>query len=86
MFVILAYDINKKRVGKIHKICRKYLRPIQKSIFEGDIAQRHLKKLMDELDRNIVKKEDTICIYELDSSKYTYKVQIGAKEEFSNVL
>lgn len=35
MFIILSYDINKKRVGKILKICRKYLVHVQKSVFEA---------------------------------------------------
>lgn len=49
MFVIVVYDINIKRVSKIHKICREYLYPIQKSVFEGEISQKNLKKLQWEL-------------------------------------
>ena len=53
MFIILVYDINKKRVAKIHNICRKYIYPVQRSVFEGEITQKQLKKLMEELERNM---------------------------------
>ena len=33
MFVIVVYDINRKRVGRALKICRKYLVHVQKSVF-----------------------------------------------------
>ena len=86
MFIILVYDINKKRVAKIHNICRKYIYPVQRSVFEGEITQKQLKKLMEELERNMNKREDAISVYEMDSSKYAYKVQIGMVEDYSNIL
>ena len=44
MFVIVVYDINRKRVGMALKICRKYLVHVQKSVFEGNITERQLKR------------------------------------------
>ena len=41
---------------------------------------------MGELEKNMDKKEDAVCVYEMDSSKYTYKVQIGMVEKYSNIL
>ena len=82
MFVILAYDITVPRGQKIMKICRKYLRHIQKSVFEGEISEARLKRLQKELKNIIVEDKDRICIYCLDSIKYTYKIQIGLYEEW----
>ena len=45
MFVILTYDVNKKRVNKIKKICKKYLVHVQNSVFEGNITDSRLNKL-----------------------------------------
>ena len=39
MFVIMSYDINKKRVSKVMKVCRKYLIHVQKSVFEGNLTE-----------------------------------------------
>lgn len=86
MFVIVVYDINKKRVAKFHKICRKYLYPIQRSVFEGDINRKTLGRLKCELERHMNYEQDMVCIYELDSSKEAYKVQLGVVEEGSYIL
>ncbi|NMA17595.1 MAG: CRISPR-associated endonuclease Cas2 [Clostridiaceae bacterium] len=86
MFVILTYDIGAKRVSKIMKICRKYLLHVQRSVFEGNITEAHLKKLKNELDREIEKNLDGICIYEFDSTKYSRKEQIGLVTDYSNII
>ena len=45
MFVILVYDVKAKRNNKILKTCRKYLRHVQKSVFEGNLTEAKLKRL-----------------------------------------
>lgn len=86
MYIILAYDINKKRVSKAMKICRKYLAHVQESVFEGNITEAMLRRLKGELGRIIDTEEDSICIYEMDSVKYMRKEQIGVIEEFSHIF
>lgn len=86
MFVILTYDINQKRVGKAMKICRKYLVHVQRSVFEGVITEAKLKRLKTELEKIIDTETDAVCIYEMDSLKYTQKEQIGANQIFSNII
>ncbi len=86
MYVILTYDVNKKRVGKIMKICRKYMIHIQKSVFEGRLTEANLNRLKNELQKVIQVEEDSICIYQIESLKYAKKLQIGSVEEFSNII
>ena len=86
MFVILSYDINQKRVGKVMKICRKYLAHVHRSVFEGTITEATLKRLKKELEHVINTEVDSICIYQMDSLKYTRKEQIGIVEEFSHII
>ena len=86
MFIILVYDVNIKRVAKVNKICKKYLCPIQKSVFEGDITEKKFRMLEGELERVIDAEVDSICIYQLESMKYTYKVQIGPNDNTNNIL
>ena len=76
-YVILVYDIKPKRVGKIHKICKKYLTWVQNSVFEGEINSSKLKKLMRELARVMNKKEDNIIIYVFKSKKNFYTESVG---------
>lgn len=77
MFVILAYDINRKRVSKALKICRKNMIHIQKSVFEGQLTETQLERLKKELERVINKDEDQIVLYRFDTTKYARKEQIG---------
>lgn len=86
MFVILTYDINQKRVGKAMKTCRKYLAHVQRSVFEGTVTEAKLKRLKKELEKIIDTEEDAVCIYEMDSLKYTQKEQIGVIQTFSNII
>lgn len=77
MYIILAYDVNKKRVGKVLKICRKYLLDVQKSVFEGNLTGKQLASLKNELAICILPQEDHICIYVMESTKYVTKQEIG---------
>lgn len=60
MFIILTYDVNQKRVGKICKICKKYLHHMQKSVFEGEITESKLKQLKKEVESLIDTDKDAI--------------------------
>jgi len=77
MFVIMVYDIGEKRVAKVLKKSRKYLYWVQNSVFEGEISPAKLKKLRTELEQMINKKEDSIIIYNLRTTKYTSREVIG---------
>jgi len=77
VFVIMVYDVGEKRVAKILKKSRKYLHWVQNSVFEGEISPAKLKKLRTELEQLINKKEDSIIIYNLQSTKYTSREVIG---------
>lgn len=86
MFVILAYDIHQKRVGKALKVCRKYLMHVQKSVFEGVITEAGLKRLKDELVQLVVPEEDSVCIYRMETVKYMVKEQLGIVQEKSHII
>jgi CRISPR-associated protein Cas2 len=61
MFIILVYDIKEERVQKAHKICRKYLTWVQRSVFEGEITEGNFLKLIKEI-RSII--DETYDYYE----------------------
>lgn len=86
MFVIITYDVNKKRVSKVKKVCQKYLNHVQLSVFEGNISESKLSKLKEELQKVIKVEIDQICIYQFDSLKYARKEQIGYCKVISNII
>ena len=59
MYVIVTYDIGEKRVGKMLKLCRKYVNWIQNSVFEGEISEVKLKELKIRANRIMLKEHDS---------------------------
>lgn len=86
MNVILVYDVNSKRVNKVMKICRKYLTRVQNSVFEGYITEANLKRLKKEIYEKINPKQDSICIYKLESLRYISKEEIGSIKQIENII
>jgi CRISPR-associated protein Cas2 len=82
VFVILYYDVNKKRVSKMLKTCRKYLTWVQNSVFEGEISISNLERLKVEL-KSIIKDEDSVVIYTFKQMFYSKRDVLGKdkKEE-----
>lgn len=62
MYVILVYDFGERRVGKMLKLCRRYLNWIQNSVFEGEISEVRLKELLMQCDAFMKKEEDSIIL------------------------
>ena len=82
MYVILVYDFGEQRVGKMLKLCRRYLNWIQNSVFEGEISEARLKELLMLCDKFMEKEEDSIIIFS-GSSQYTMDKRIVGKERSS---
>lgn len=74
-YVILVYDIGEKRVGKVFKICKKYLVPFQKSVFRGEITPANLIKLRSELKKIIDKEADFVAIFKM-TGDYVFDEEI----------
>jgi len=79
MFVIMAYDINEKRVGKVLKVARKYLHWVQKSVLEGNLSTGKYHSLLKELKKVLKEKEDTVRFYLL-LSRNAVKIENLGKE------
>lgn len=83
-YIFLFYDIadefsevGKYRVAKVFKICKKYLKHHQKSIFRGNITPSRQIKLIEELRKVIDKDLDFITIIKVLNSGSFYEVTIG---------
>ena len=81
MYVILTYDFNEKRVQKALKICRKYLKWVQNSVFEGEITFAKLEKLKWELQSLMNENEDSVKIYILKNEKCLSTETFGVEKE-----
>ena len=79
--------MGEKRVGKMLKLCRRYLHWIQNSVFEGEISEVKLKELLAEAHDFINEDHDSIIIFKNSDKKWLDK-QIVGKERNStdNIL
>jgi CRISPR-associated protein Cas2 len=77
MYVILVYDVNEKRVGKMLKLCRKYLNWIQNSVFEGEITEVKLMELKERALRIMEVERDSLIVFKSRNEKWLEKEITG---------
>ncbi len=81
MYVILVYDMGQKRVGKMLKLCRRYLNWIQNSVFEGEMTDVQLKELLHEADRIMKDDEDSLILFKNREKKWLDKQIVGVERQ-----
>jgi len=87
MYVILVYDIGEKRVGKMLKLCRRYLHWIQNSVFEGEITEVRLRELLREARQIMKLQEDSVILFKSREARWLEKEVVGAeKNDLDNFL
>ncbi|MDA3779003.1 MAG: CRISPR-associated endonuclease Cas2 [Bacteroidales bacterium] len=84
MYIILVYDIGEKRVGKMLKLCRKYVNWIQNSVFEGEISEVKLKELKIRANRIMLKEHDSLIIFKTRQEKWLEKEIVGKEKSSLN--
>ncbi len=80
MYVILVYDVGEARVGKMLKLCRRYLNWIQNSVFEGEITPVKLKELKHEATKIMKADEDSLIIFKSREERWLEKEIIGVEK------
>lgn len=87
MYIILVYDINVKRVGKMLKLCRQYLNWVQNSVFEGEISPVKLKELKIKAEKIMDDETDSLIIFYTKQEKWLEKEVVGKeKNKLDNML
>ena len=87
MYVIALYDVGKKRVGKMLRLCRRYLNWIQNSVFEGEIAEVQLMELKIKAIAIMDEETDSLIIFKTRQEKWLKKEIVGnEKQNLDNFL
>ena len=87
MYIILVYDIGEKRVGRMLKLCRKYLSWIQNSVLEGEITDVKLKELKIKASMIMKEETDSLIIFKSRDKKWLDKEIVGKERgETGNFL
>ena len=86
MFLIMVYDIEEKRVGKVLKIARKYLTWVQNSVLEGEIRRAAYERLKVELKNTIDEEADSVIFYKFRTRMYTDRETMGIKKGGEDIV
>lgn len=86
-YAFVLYDIadmeteaGKNRVTKVFKICKKYFKHHQKSIFRGNITPSNLIKFREEIKKVIDEKLDFVSIIKLQN-KHVFDEEVLGTDE-----
>ena len=92
-YIFLFYDIadewseaGKNRTTKVFKLCKKYLKHHQKSIFRGSITPAEQLKLERELAKVIDKELDFITIIKVQNSGSYDEITLGKDKKQSESI
>ncbi|WRQ32899.1 CRISPR-associated endonuclease Cas2 [Bacteroidales bacterium MB20-C3-3] len=81
MYIIAVYDVGQKRVGKMLKLCRRYLNWIQNSVFEGEISDAKLIELKYKALSIMDKESDSLIIFKTRQEKWLEKEIVGKEKQ-----
>lgn len=86
MYIILVYDVGEKRVGKMLKLCRRYLNWIQNSVFEGSLSELQLKELIFAARKLMDESCDSLIIFSSRNERWLDKQVIGQERNSLDVF
>ncbi len=87
MYCLVVYDIadtgsdGRKVLSRVFKISKKYLHPIQKSVFEGELSDVQLTAFKRDINKVIRDEYDSVIIFEARQEKWLKKVMLGKPDE-----
>lgn len=73
--------MGQKRVGKMLKLCRRYLNWIQNSVFEGELTEVQLKELLYEARQIMDEAEDSLILFKNRDQKWLDKQIVGVERQ-----
>jgi CRISPR-associated protein Cas2 len=86
MYLILVYDVGQKRVGKMLKLCRRYLNWIQNSVFEGEITEVKLKELLHHARDIMESSEDSLILFKSRDARWMEKQIVGCERSSTDTF
>jgi len=77
MYVLVVYDVEVKRVGRVHKFLKRHLNWVQNSVFEGELTDAQIEEVRTGLSKLMDKDTDSVLIYTAREERWLNKQVIG---------
>lgn len=86
MYVLIVYDVEVKRMTKVHKFLKRHLHWVQNSVFEGEVTEAQLESINNGL-RRIIDENDSILLYTARDRRWLSRTILGRERgETGNLL
>ena len=87
MYYLTVYDVDVKRVNRLHKHLKRYLNWIQNSVFEGELGDADYVSVKKQINKIIDKDTDSVLIFKF-RDRYSFEKEVLGRErnEINNVL
>jgi len=76
MYYVAVYDVDARRVGRMLKIFRKYLRWVQNSVFEGELTASQVGRLKAEAEA-LMDGSDSVILWAMRDRHYMERETLG---------
>lgn len=86
MFVIITYDVNVKRVGKVCKKLKEHLTWTQNSVFEGEMTKTQFLKCKQAIESIIDPAQDSLYYYVVENPRHIKKELFGYEKGDMNLF
>ncbi len=77
MYLLIVYDVDVKRVSKVHKFLKKHLHWVQNSVFEGELTEAQIATVKAGLQHILDKATDSVLIYTARDQRWLVKETLG---------
>jgi CRISPR-associated protein Cas2 len=87
MYVLIVYDIEVKRVTKVHKFLKRHLNWVQNSVFEGELTDAQIESVKAGLRRILNDETDSVLFYTARDQRWLSRESMGrVRGEIGNML
>lgn len=87
MYVLLVYDVEVKRVAKVHKFLKRHLHWVQNSVFEGELTDAQIETVKAGLRRLLSDDADSVLVYTARDQRWLTRETMGReRSEISNLV
>lgn len=87
MYVLVVYDVEVKRVTKVHKFLKRHLNWVQNSVFEGEVTDSQIETVKAGLKKLVDEESDSILIYTARDARWLARESLGhERSSISNML
>ncbi len=87
MYILIVYDVEVKRVTKVHKFLKRYLHWVQNSVFEGELTLAQIEELKSGLHKIVDNELDSILMFAAREARWLEREVIGKERgEIGNFI